>query len=353
MPRLFQKRTETIGLPPGSLVHIGERKTDQVRITVIGYDETVFHQTEAVEEYLFGQDKPAVTWISVNGLHQVQVLERLGTQFGLHPLIMEDILNTAQRPKIEDMENYVFVTLKALHIKNDADAEIEVEQISLVLGFDFVLSFQEQAEGVFDSIRERIRGNKGRIRKMRADYLMYALLDTIVDGYFVVLEWIDEKIEDLEEELVVEPTTETLQAINNLKRVMVLLRRSVWPLREIISHLERRESVLIQDETNIYLRDLYDHTIQVIDAIETYRDVLSGMLDIYLSSVSNRMNEVMKVLTVISTLFIPLTFIVGVYGMNFKYLPELEWRWAYPLVWLVMIVISALMIVYFRKKKWL
>jgi len=277
----------------------------------------------------------------------------MGTQFGLHPLILEDILNTTQRPKIEDMGNYIFVTLKALHIKNDTGAEIEVEQISLVLGSDFVLSFQEQAECIFNTTRERIRSNKGRIRKMGADYLIYALLDTIVDDYFIVLEWIDEKIEDLEEELVAEPTTETLQAINNLKRVMVFLRKSVWPLREIIGQLERRESVLIQDETNIYLRDLYDHTIQVIDAIETFRDILSGMMDIYLSIVSNRMNEVMKVLTVISTLFIPLTFIVGVYGMNFKFLPELEWRWAYPMVWLVMIVISALMIMYFRKKRWL
>ena len=279
--------------------------------------------------------------------------KQLGERFGLHPLVVEDILNTDQRPKLEDYGEYLFVVLKSLyHSKIESD-EPEIEQISLVLGPNYVLSFQERAGDEFEPVRERIRSDKGRVRKMGADYLAYSLIDLIVDTYFIVLEKLGERMEILEEELVLNPTTETLQAIHQLKREMVFLRKSTWPLREVIGALERGESPLIQDSTSIYLRDVYDHTIQVIDAVETYRDILSGMLDIYLSSISNRMNEVMKVLTIIATVFIPLTFIAGVYGMNFQHMPELAWPWAYPLVWAVMITIAAVMVVYFQRKRWL
>jgi magnesium transporter len=236
---------------------------------------------------------------------------------------------------------------------NEKKNEIEAEQISLILGPHFVISFKESQSGVFDPIRERIRNQKSRVRKTGADYLAYALIDAIVDNYFIILEKLGEQIEDLEEELVTNPTPETLQAIHTLKREMIFLRKSVWPLREVVSGLERGESPLIHESTDIYLKDVYDHTIQVIDTIETFRDMISGMLDIYLSSISNAMNAVMKVLTIIATIFIPLTFIVGIYGMNFKYMPELEWRWGYFIAWAIMIVIGFVMVLYFKRKKWL
>jgi len=354
MPRLIKKRSRKAGLPPGTLVHIGEQKAEEVRITAIDYDEARFQEKEikTVEECFLFKDKPTVTWIHVDGIHEVEVLELLGECFGLHPLVLEDILNTDQRPKLEDFGDYIFVVLKTFSY-NDQSDELEPEQISLILGPSFVLSFQERTGDVFDPIRERIRNGKGRIRRMGADYLAYCLLDSIVDHYFVVLEQVGEEVEFLEEELVTNPTPETLQTIHNLKRDMIFLRKSVWPLREVIGALERGELSLIRESTGIYLRDVYDHTIQVVDTIETFRDMISGMLDIYLSSVSNRMNEVMKVLTIIATIFIPLTLIAGIYGMNFQYMPELGWRWGYPVVWLVMLVIGVLMLVYFRRKRWL
>jgi len=354
MPRLIKKRSRKAGLPPGTLVHIGEQKAEEVKITAIDYDEARFQEREieTVEECFLFKDKPTVTWINVDGIHEVEVLELLGECFGLHPLVLEDILNTDQRPKMEDFSDYIFIVLKTFSY-NDQRDELEAEQISLILGPSFVLSFQERTGDVFDPIRERIRNGKGRIRRMGADYLAYCLLDSIVDHYFVVLEQVGEEVEFLEEELVTNPTPETLQTIHNLKRDMIFLRKSVWPLREVIGALERGELSLIRESTGIYLRDVYDHTIQVVDTIETFRDMISGMLDIYLSSVSNRMNEVMKVLTIIATIFIPLTLIAGIYGMNFQYMPELGWRWGYPVVWLVMLVIGVLMLVYFRRKKWL
>jgi len=354
MPRRIKKRSKKAGLPPGTLVHIGEQKAEKVRIAVIDYDEAHFQEEEikAVEECFPFKDKPTVTWINVDAIHQVEILEQLGDCFGLHPLVLEDILNTDQRPKMEDFGEYIFVVLKTFSY-NDPSDEVEPEQISLILGPGFVLSFQEREGDVFNPIRERVRNGKGRIRRMGADYLAYALLDLVVDNYFIVLEQVGEKVEFLEEELVTNPTPETLQTIHNLKREMIFLRKSVWPLREVIGGLERGESSLIEESTGIYLRDVYDHTIQVIDTIETFRDMISGMLDIYLSSVSNRMNEVMKVLTIIATIFIPLTLVAGIYGMNFQYMPELEWRWGYPMFWLVVLAIGVLMVVYFRRKKWL
>jgi magnesium transporter len=355
MPRLIKKRSEKAGLPPGTLVHIGERKVERTEIRILDYDEEHFQEVEieTVGECLPFQDKPTVTWINVQGIHEVDVLERLGDCFGLHPLTVEDILNTDQRPKVEDFGEYIYIVLRMISYNDDRD-EIVTEQTSLVLGPTFVISFQEGARGhVFDPVRDRIRTGKARVRRLGPDYLAYSLVDSIVDNYFTVLERLGEDIEFLEDELVTNPRPGTLQSIHDLKREMIFLRKSVWPLREVISALERGESSLIQDSTRIYLRDVYDHTIQVIDAVETLRDMLSGMLDIYLSSISNRMNEVMKVLTIIATIFIPLTLIAGIYGMNFQYMPELQWRWAYPMVWLVMIVIGGLMLLYFRRKKWL
>jgi len=345
---------EKVGLPPGTLVHIGERRTEKAEITVIDYDEKNFQEKEAVkvEEYFPFKDKPTVTWININGLQEVGIIEKIGVHFGIHPLVLEDILHTGQRPKAEDLGDYLFIILRMLYHDEREDGMVG-EQVSLLLGPNYVISFQEREGDVFNPIRERIRNAKGRIRKAGADYLAYALLDAIVDHYFVILEKLGEKIESLEEELVTNPRPETLQAIHTLKRDLIFLRRSVWPLREVISGLEREESPLITEPTGIYLRDVYDHTIQVMDTIETYRDMVSGMLDIYLSSLSNRMNEVMKVLTMIATIFIPLTFIAGIYGMNFKFMPELEWHWGYPMALIVMLLIVGSMFIYFRRKKWL
>ena len=309
-------------------------------------------EAKDVEECFPFRDKPTVTWINIDGVDRVDVIEKLGKHFNLHPLALEDIVNTGQRPKMEDFLDYILLVLKMLYY-DEKEGEFKAEQISLILGPNWVISFQENEGDVFDPIRERIRSDKGRIRKMGADYLVYVLMDAIVDNYFIILEKIGENIEEIEDNLVTNPAPETLQALHNLKRQMIFLRKSVWPLREVISRLERWESQLVNKSTDIYLRDLYDHTIQVIDAIETFRDMLSGMLDIYLSSVSNRMNEVMKVLTIIATIFIPLTLVAGLYGMNFKFMPELEWPWGYPFVLLVMFAIGILMVIYFRKKKWL
>ncbi len=354
MFRFIKKRSKKAGLPPGTLVHIGEKKVERAKITIIDYDEAQLKEKEVerVEECFPFRDKPNVTWINIDGIHQVAILEKLGKHFDLHPLLLEDIMHTEQRPKMEDFEDYIFVVLKALYY-DEKDNEIKPEQISLILGSTFVISFQEGEGDVFNTIRERIRKAKGRIRKMKADYLAYALVDTIVDHYFIVLEKLGEKIENMEEDLVTNPTPETLQAIHTLKRELIFLRKSVWPLREAVNSLERGESSLIHESTGIYLRDVYDHTIQVIDTIETFRDMVSGMLDIYLSSVSNKMNEVMKVLTIIATIFIPLTFIASIYGMNFKYIPELEWHWGYPAILFVMVAVGISMLAFFRRKRWL
>jgi magnesium transporter len=293
-----------------------------------------------------------VSWINVDGLHDIEIIQQVGDCQGLHPLVLEDILNTDQRPKLEDYGDYLYIVLKMLYKQEGGG--ISTEQVSLVLGSNFVISFQEGIKGdVFNPVRERLRSGKGRIRGMGADFLAFSLMDAIVDNYFVVLEEVEERIEALEEEVVASPSAKTVQKLHRLKRDMIFLRKAVWPLREVLAALTRRESKLITEAVVVYLRDVYDHTIQVIDSIETSRDLLAGMLDIYLSSISNRTNEVMKVLTIIATIFMPLTFIVGLYGMNFKYMPELEWRWGYPAVLLLMVLTTIAMLIYFRRKKWL
>ncbi len=348
------KRSSKKGLDPGSLVYVGEPKVGTPRITVLDYDaENFLEKTAATCGECFAfRDTATVTWINVDGVHDPAIVEAIGGHFGLHALILEDILTTSQRPKLEDLGDMLYIVVRMLEY-DEAKAEIGTDQLSLILGSNFVISFQEREGDMFDPVRDRIRRNKGRIRKLGPDYLAYALLDAVVDHYFTVLEKLGERIETLEEELVDDPRKETMHAIHGLKREMIYLRKSVWPLREVVAGLERAESGLIQKATDIFFRDVYDHTIQVIDNIETYRDMLSGMVETYLSSISNRMNEVMKVLTIISTIFIPLTFIVGVYGMNFDVMPELRWPWGYFLIWGIMLGLGGAMVVFFRRKKWL
>jgi magnesium transporter len=347
--------SEKAGLEPGSLVHVGEPKAAKPKITAMVYDSSQLleEELETIGDAFPLCKAPSVTWINVDGIHQVDVVEELGERLGLHPLVLEDILNPEQRPKMEDLGDYLYMVLKMLDW-DDARHEMTTEQMSVLVGANYVVSLQEEPGGdVLDPIRLRIRGGKGRMREEGPDYLAYTILDGVVDRYFGVLESLGEKVEDLEGELVTNPGRDALQKLHHLKREMIYMRKAVWPLREVVAGLERSESPLIRKSTHPYLRDVYDHAIQVMDAVETLRDMLSGMLDIYLSSLSNRMNEVMKVLTIFASIFAPLTFIAGVYGMNFRYLPELTWRWAYPALWLVMLTIGLVMLWFFRRKRWL
>jgi magnesium transporter len=354
MVKLFRKTSKKPGLPPGTLIHTGEKKVEGVKISVIDYDETQIQEREAVsiEECLPFKEKPTVTWINVTGIHDVKIIEEFGTAFNIHPLLLEDIVHTDQRPKLEEFDESLFIILKMLSY-DEANNELLSEQVSLILGSNFVISFQEREGDVFNPVRVRIKSSKGRIKKKGCDYLVYALIDAVVDHYFLVLEKYGEKVEILQEEVLSQPTPHTLEVIQGIKRDMIFLRKSVWPLREVINVLQRGESALISDNVIIYLRDVYDHTIQVIDNIEMLRDMISGTLDVYLSSVSNKMNEVMKVLTIVATIFIPLTFIAGIYGMNFKYMPELDWHWGYPIVLGVMVLLVGMMLIWFKRKRFL
>jgi len=354
MSVFLKKSSKKLGLPPGTLVYVGEEKFEPPKITTIDYDENSVSEREVddIEACVSFEESPHVRWINMDGIHQVELIERLGKCFSLHPLLLEDVAHTGQRAKMDDFEENLFIVLQMIY-SDEQDDRIRSEQVSLVVGSNFVISFQEQEGDVFNPVRERIRGGKGRIRKKGPDYLAYSLLDAVVDHYFVILEKPGEDIESLQEESVTRPTPETLQSIQWLKREMIFLRKSVWPLREVVNSLARGESALIKEDTHLYLKDVYDHTIQVVDTIETYRDMLSVMLDVYLSSVNNRMNEVMKVLTIIATIFIPLSFLAGVYGMNFKHMPELDYRYAYPLFWLAVISAFVIMMVLFKKRRWL
>jgi len=354
MARFEKGFSKTTGLAPGTVVHIGKKRAEKVRITVFDYDEKQFHAREVktVEECFPYKETSTVTWINVDGIHDTHIIEEIGKRFEIHPLVLEGITNTSQRPKVEEFDKYIFIVLKMIYY-NEKKEEIIVEQVSLVLGDNFVISFQEQEGDVFDPVRARIRQGKGHVRKAGADYLAYALIDSVVDHYFAIIEVFGDDIEKIEEELATNPHPDVLRTIYKIKRDTILLRRSVWPLREVLSGLQRAESPLIRENTFVYFRDIYDHTIQVMDTIEASRDMVTGMLDIYLSSMSNKMNEVMKFLTIFASIFIPLTFIAGVYGMNFKFMPELNWHWAYFAVLGLMALVAGTLLVYFRKKKWL
>jgi len=352
--RFVRKMRGKVAQPPGTLVHVGDRKTETVTMGLTRYNNDTVEEKAITDprECRTENDFKGVCWVNVTGIHDVQTIETLGTRFGLHPLVMEDIVNTYQRPKFEEMDDYIFTVLKMLYY-DKAEKEVKVEHISIILGDRSVITFQEQAGDVFDPVRDRIRFSKGRIRKLDADYLFYSLMDAVVDNYFMVLETIGEEIEDLEDRLLEHPTPQILKSVHRLKQEMIYLRKGVWPLREVINGLLKSESKRIKKGTRIFMRDVYDHTISVIETVETYRDMVAGLQDLYLSSISNKMNEVMKVLTIIATIFIPLTFIAGIYGMNFDVMPELKWKFGYFAVWGVMAAIAVFMLIYFRRRKWL
>lgn len=353
MTKLIRRGRSKLGLPPGSLVYVGDKNKPSIRITLFDYDEEKYIEKTItnLEECVPFKDQKTITWINVDGLADTAFIAKLDQLFGVHSLVLEDIVNTDQRPKMEDYGEYIYIVLKMLYVENEHD--VVSEQLSLVIGSNYVLSFQEKEGDYFDNIRDRIRSYKGRVRKMGADYLAYVLLDTIVDNYFLVLEKVEEDIAQLEEKLMSSIGQVTASEVHHLKRDLILLRKQISPVRELVNALQRADSKLIRNATEIFLRDLHDHVISVMDSIESFRDILSGLHDIYISSINLKMNEIMKVLTVISTIFIPLTFITGVYGMNFEYMPELKWESGYFEVLAVMLVLALSMVLYFKRKKWL
>jgi len=352
--KLTDKVSVTKGLPPGSMIHIGEKTSRKTRITLIDYDANQFQEKElaSIEECFPFKDKSTVTWINIDGIEDVELIEKIDSHFEIHPLVLEDIVNTTQRPKMEDYGEYLYIVFKMLEYDPKLE-DIRSEQMSLILGSNYLISFQEKEGDVFNIIRDRIRHNKGRVRKMGADYLAYVLLDTTIDDYFVVLEKLGEQLENVEFRLMANVNISLSEDIHCFKRDMLFLRKHVWPLREVIGNLQKSESKLIKKTSAVFLRDAYDHTIQVIDTIESYRDLLAGMQDIYLTSINNRMNEIMKVLTIISTIFMPITFIASIYGMNFKHMAELESPWGYPVVLTVITLIAFAMLAFFKRKKWI
>ncbi len=344
-------KTQNVGAPPGTLFYNGEKRTDRVKITLIEYNEVEFYEKEFydLEECISNVKPNLVKWINVDGIHKPEIVEKIGKLYNIHPLTMEDIVHIDQRPKFEDYEEYVVAIMKMINYTT----EVTAEQLSIVLCENTVISFQEPQGGdAFDIIRNRLRACKGRVRKLGADYLAYALMDAVVDCYFTAIEKIGDKIEEIEEEIISQSDKKSLMQLYHLKREMIFLRKQVWPLRDMINNMIRSETTLINPSSDIYLRDLSDHVTRIIDTVETYRDLLSGIMDIYLSTTSNRMNEVMKVLTIMSSIFIPVTFVAGVYGMNFDNMPELHSRNGYFITCGVMLVMIIGLMIYFKRKKW-
>jgi len=354
MARFIRTGSKKAGQVPGTAVYVGEKRADEVLVSRFEYDESDVRQDRlaSVEECLPSHESSQISWINVDGVHDVEKIQRIGEGFNLHPLIIEDIVHTGQRPKVEEYDSILFIILRMLRWSEKSE-QIDDEQVSVVLGPSWVVSFQERAGDVFDPIRERIQSNRGRIRKLSSDYLAYALIDAVVDHYFSILETLGDRIEALGEEMAENPKREDVQSIRHLKRELLFMRKSVWPLREVLGSIQRDESDLVRESTRPYLRDVYDHTIQIIDTVETFRDMVSGLMDLYLSSISNRMNEVMKVLTIIATIFIPLSFVAGLYGMNFAFMPELQWRYGYFAALGLMFAMGGGMLYYFRRRRWL
>lgn len=349
----LSKRKNT-GLAPGSAVYMGQKTDKDLYVEIFDFNSDILKEekTDHVKDIFSYEDKDNITWINVNGLNNVDAIKELGRHFELHPLLIEDIVNTHQRPKLDEYEGYVFAVLKMLHF--DKQNNLKIEHISFLVGEDYLLSFQEAEGDVFDPIRERLRTSKGLVRKMGADYLLYALIDVIVDNYFVLVDNLSEKTEALEDSLFnTSNNNQLVFDIQNFKREILKIRRAVYPLREVVSGLNKVDNTLVKEKTHLYLGDLHDHIIQVSENIDIYREMIWGLMDMHLTTLSHKMNEVMKVLTIIATIFIPLTFIAGIYGMNFENIPELKYKYAYFLLWGVMLIVFLGMLYYFKRKKWL
>lgn len=352
MIKKIKKRSKKVGLPPGTLIFTGEKKVEIEKIKIIDFNQKLLEVNEydEIERDFFNKDENIVRWINLDGLSRVDMIDKLGKQFDIHPLILEDIMNPEQRPKIEDLDQYIFIVLKMLSFDEEREL-IQSEQISLLLGKTYVITFREQESKIFDPIVKRLEASRGRIRSEKSDYLVYTILDVIIDNYFVIQEKIGEKIDLIEEKILENPDSELIEKIHYLEREVITLRRFIRPLREVINSFQREENPIIKEITHLYLRDLYDHIIQIIDTFENFRDILTTLHGSYLSRINQRMNEIINLLTIITSIFIPLSFLAGFYGMNF-YVAELQHPMAYPIVIIVMISIAFLMLLYFKKKKW-
>jgi len=356
--KIFHKRRkrkyEVSNLPPGTITYKGNKASIKTHLDIIEYNDSFYDHKigKSVEDGFGGLQIDKVTWINLNGLNNINAIEVLGEHYNIHPLTLEDIANTNQRPKMEENEDYIFLVVKMIYYNDDH--ELIIEHLSIILGKGYVITFQESDGDVFNNLRDRIEHKKGRIRGYGADYLAYALLDAVVDNYFSVMEILGEHVEDLEENIFEFETNDLIaNEIQALKRQILKIRRAVFPLREGINRLEKNEHPLINPKIQHFTRDLYDHIIQVSESIDLYREMVWGLMDMHMSIISNKMNEIMKVLTIIATIFIPLTFIAGIYGMNFENMPELHTRDGYFVLLGLMAVIFIIMIIYFRRKKWL
>ncbi|WLR59575.1 magnesium/cobalt transporter CorA [Guptibacillus hwajinpoensis] len=351
--KLRRNRTQKKGMPPGSLVYIGDEQTEEVTVSAIAFDS---HGMEEFEDVSIDKiktliDSDQVAWINVNGVHNVQLVDQISKKLGLHPLTTEDILNTDHRPKIDFFEDHLLSIVKMLDLSPES-TDLDIEQVSFILMENTVVTFQEKRGDLFDPVRLQLQESKGRIRKSGADFLYYSLLDVIFDQYLIIMDEMDDRIAELEGMIMEDPDNHSLQDINQYKNTILQLKKTVWPVREVVNKLINRKVPYIKEDISFYLQDIHDHIVQANDMVETSRGQLYGLLDVYYSSLSMKMNEIMKVLTIVSTIFIPLTFIAGIYGMNFKNMPELSWEWSYPAVWIVMIIITGLMLVYFKRKNW-
>ncbi len=354
MSESLSSASKKSGLAPGTLVHIGEVHEHEHSIMMMNYNSTKLekHTINSIEELLPYKTTDSVTWVIIEGLKDIAIADAIGQHFDIHPLVLEDILNTNQRTKFEEYPDYLYFVIKATSL-HKGSFNIEYEQISILVLKNFVFTFMEKPDALFDPILNRLNNEEGHLRNSGSDYLAYVIMDTVVDEYFTLQDAFDELIESIEDDLLTHPSVDTLVTIQKIRRELIFLRKTVSPLRELLAAIRRSESPLFDERTKRYFADIYDHSIRIIEAVESYRELISGMLDIYLSSVSNKMNETMKFLTVFASIFIPLTFIAGVYGMNFEYMPELKWKWSYPILWSVFIGIAVSLLFYFKKKKWL
>jgi len=354
MLKFFKIRTKKTGLPPGTLVHIGDQTVEPAQMQVIDYnpEECTVHIVDSADEIYPFKDSENISWINIDGVHNTEIIEKVGEHFNIHSLTLEDIVSTGQRPKVDDYDNYLYIVFKMFAL-DKSSIEIKSEQVSIILSSRYLLSFQETHGDVFDNIRNRLKLNKGRLRKMGTDYLAYSLIDTAVDHYYVILEKLGEKIEQFDEMLFNISKTKFLQDIQDLKREILFFRKSVMPLHEVIETMRKGESDLVSENTRLYLNDLHDHIMQIIDTADLYLEMISWQLEIYFEHANVRMNEIMKVLTIMASIGVPITVIASIYGMNFQYMPELHWKWGYPMVWGAMILTSISLLLYFKKRKWL
>ncbi len=343
------------GLPPGTLIHIGEKHESKSKISVTQYnaDTLIRHDISSITELKQLKSAGVITWVNVDGLSDIHIVESIGQELNIHPLVLEDILSTHQRPKLEEYEDFLYMVIKGIELNQGKNFSLQYEQISILLLANYVVTFKEKADDTFNPIYNHLQNRNGRLRQFGSDYLAYVILDTIVDEYFVVEDNLDEIIDPLEDNILFNSNKEMLQTVQQIRRGLISMKRNISPLRELLATIQRADTPLLHEKTLRYYGDVYDHVLRVTDSLESYRERISAMHDIYLSSISNKLNETMKILTIFASIFIPLTFIAGIYGMNFEYMPELKWRWAYPMIWVIFIMISIGLLLFFKRKKWI